>query len=149
MNRYCKCRFKLKVVFHASDILHRLWAAYADADGRTTRAAEFGLSRHHLTKIMHRLAKAGYVSTRRGAGGGAVLARPASEIRLGSVVRLLEEGQPLVECFESDGGNCSIGSGCRLKGRLRLAQAAFLADLDRSTLADIAIGPGAPTALPA
>ena len=32
-------------------------------------AGEFGLSRHHLTKIMQKLAQAGYVTTRRGSGG--------------------------------------------------------------------------------
>ena len=106
-------------------------------------AAELGLSRHHLTKIMQRLAGAGIVATRRGGGGGAVLARPAGEIRLGEVVRLLEEGQALVACFAREGGDCVIEGRCRLKGRLRSAEAAFLADLDRSTLADIALpGPG-------
>ncbi len=94
-------------------------------------AEEFALSRHHLTKIMQRLAQGGFVTTRRGAGGGAMLARPASEIRLGSIVRLLEDGQALVECFAADGGRCTIGGCCRLKARLNSAEAAFLADLDR------------------
>lgn len=102
-------------------------------------AEEFALSRHHLTKIVQRLAQGGIVTTRRGGGGGAILARPADQIRLGTVVRLLEDGQALVECFAQDGGACSIGGCCRLKVRLRGAEAAFLADLDRSTLADIAL----------
>ena len=67
-------------------------------------AAEFGLSRHHLTKIIQKLARAGYVTTRRGGGGGAMLSRPASDIRLGQVIRLLEDDQPLVECFAGPGG---------------------------------------------
>lgn len=104
-------------------------------------AEDFGLSRHHLTKIIQKLAHAGYVTTRRGGGGGAMLARPAGEIRLGSIIRLLEEGQPLVECFVAGGGDCNIDGRCRLKGRLRAAETAFLADLDRSTLADIALRP--------
>ncbi len=104
-------------------------------------AQEFGLSRHHLTKIVQKLAQAGYVATRRGSGGGAMLARPADEIRLGAIIRLLEEGQPLVECFGPDGGDCTIDGRCRLKARLRAAEASFLADLDRSTLADIALRP--------
>jgi Rrf2 family nitric oxide-sensitive transcriptional repressor len=106
-------------------------------------AEEFGLSRHHLTKIMQRLAQAGYVATRRGGGGGATLARPASEVRLGTLIGLLENGQPLVECFATGGGDCSIDGRCRLKARLRSAEAAFLADLDRSTLADVALRLGA------
>ncbi|GAB1478635.1 nitric oxide-sensing transcriptional repressor NsrR [Paracoccaceae bacterium] len=102
-------------------------------------AEEFALSRHHLTKIMATLAQAGIVATRRGGGGGAVLARPADQIRLGDVVRLLETGQPLVECFQAAGGACTVMGCCRLKARLRSAEAAFLADLDRSTLADVAL----------
>jgi Rrf2 family nitric oxide-sensitive transcriptional repressor len=104
-------------------------------------AQEFGLSRNHLAKIMQRLAQAGFVETRRGGGGGAILARPPEEIRLGAVIRLLEEGQPLVECFGADGGDCTIEGRCRLKARLRSAEAAFLAELDRSTLGDIALTP--------
>ena len=102
-------------------------------------AAEFGLSRNHLSKIMQRLARAGIVETRRGGGGGAVLARPASELRLGAVIAVLEEGQPLVACFGPEAASCSIDGQCRLKTRLRAAERAFLDDLDRSTLADIAL----------
>ena len=102
-------------------------------------AEEFGVPRNHLSKIMQRLARAGLIETRRGSGGGATLALPAEDIRLGTVVRHLEEGQALVECFAADGGACSIEERCRLKVRLRSAEQAFLADLDRSTLADIAL----------
>lgn len=102
-------------------------------------AQEFGLSRNHLSKIMQRLAQGGLVATRRGSGGGAVLAKPPRDIRLGTVIRLLEEGQALVECFAPGGSDCSITGCCRLKARLRAAEALFLADLDRSTLADVAL----------
>jgi len=116
-------------------------AAEADRAFSTADLAhEFGLKRNHLAKIMQWLAQAGYVETRRGGGGGATLARPADEIRLGALVAALEDGQPLVECFAS-GGDCSIDGRCRLKARLRSAEAAFLADLDRSTLADIVLTP--------
>ncbi len=123
----------------------RMLMRMASAPGRpfstADMAEEFGLSRNHLAKIMQRLAQAGLVETRRGGGGGAVLARPPHEIRLGAVIRLLEEGQPLVECFGADGGDCSIDGCCRLKGRLRSAEAAFVTELDRSTLQDIALSP--------
>jgi Rrf2 family nitric oxide-sensitive transcriptional repressor len=106
-------------------------------------AQELNLSRHHLAKIVQRLAAAGLIATRRGGGGGAVLARAAAEIRLGEVVRVLEQGQPLVECLAPGGGDCSLDGRCRLKMRLRSAEAAFLAALDRSTLADVALPPPA------
>ncbi len=104
-------------------------------------ADEFGISRHHLTKTMAALANAGFLTTRRGAGGGAMLARPAAQIGLGEVVRVLERDQPLVECFRVDGGACVITPQCRLKTFLFAAEAAFLDRLDHFTLADCALDP--------
>lgn len=120
-------------------MLMRLASEPGRAFSTADLAEEFGLSRNHLAKIMQHLARAGLVETRRGGGGGAVLARPADRIRLGNVINLLEEGQPLVECLSTDGGDCSIDGQCRLKARLRSAERAFLVDLNRSTLADIAL----------
>jgi len=112
-------------------------------------ADEFALSRNHLTKIMGALAQAGIIVTRRGSGGGAMLGRPADKIRLGDVVRVLESGQALVECFSAHGGDCTIIGCCRLKGRLRSAEAAFLSILDQSTLADVALPSNASASSPA
>jgi len=121
----------------------RMLMRMASAPGRAFSTAELAeeldLSRHHLTKIMQRLAQAGIVETRRGGGGGAKLAKAPGDVRLGQVIRLLEDGQPLVECLARDGGHCSLDGRCRLKAKLRAAEDAFLADLDRSTLADIAL----------
>ncbi|WP_299822300.1 Rrf2 family transcriptional regulator [uncultured Jannaschia sp.] len=105
----------------------------------TELAVEFDLSRNHLSKVMQRLSRAGIVETRRGGGGGAVLARAAAELRLGDLIALLEEGQAIVECFGSGTSHCTIKGRCRLKARLRAAERAFLSDLNRSTLADIAL----------
>lgn len=106
-------------------------------------ADEFAISRNHLTKVVRELASAGYIETWRGAAGGFRLARPAREITLGEVVRDLERDQPLVECFRLDGGSCVLTPRCRLKRRLAAARDAFLAELERTTLADCA-WPGAP-----
>ena len=122
-------------------MLMRMASAPERAFSTAELADEFQLSRNHLAKIMQSLARAGFVDTRRGGGGGAVLSRPADQIRLGAVIRSLEEGQPLVECFDSGGNACTIDRCCRLKARLRSAEAAFLADLDRSTLAEVALAP--------
>jgi Rrf2 family transcriptional regulator, nitric oxide-sensitive transcriptional repressor len=105
----------------------------------TELADEFDISRHHLAKIIQRLSQAGVVTTRRGGGGGATLAKPANKIRLGEVVRWLEEGQALVDCFMPGGGTCTIKNCCRLKSRLRLAETSFIESLNTSTLADVAL----------
>ncbi|WP_299821084.1 Rrf2 family transcriptional regulator [uncultured Jannaschia sp.] len=106
-------------------------------------ADEFGISRHHLTKTMAVLAAAGFLTTRRGAGGGAMLARPAGQIGLGAVMRVLEREQALVECFRADGGACVITPECRLKHFFAEAEEAFLARLDGYTLADCTLAPRA------
>jgi Rrf2 family nitric oxide-sensitive transcriptional repressor len=129
-------------------MLMRMASAPERAYSTAEMADEFGLSRHHLTKIMQRLAQGGIVATRRGGGGGATLACGPHEVTMGSVVRLLEGGQALVECFAATGRNCTIIGCCRLSACLRSAEAVFLADLDRSTLADIALPAGSMSQIP-
>ncbi|SMY10080.1 RrF2 family transcriptional regulator [Flavimaricola marinus] len=119
-------------------MLMRMAGAPDRAHSTAEMADEFGLSRNHLSKIMQRLSAAGVVETRRGGGGGARLAKPASDIPLGALIKLLEEDQPMVECF-STGNACTLDGSCGLKARLRVAETAFLESLDRSTLADIAL----------
>ena len=106
-------------------------------------AAEFGISRNHLAKVVRDLADNGFISTQRGAGGGFTLARPAQSITLGEVVRALEGGSALVECFREDGGDCALTPRCRLKAKLGAAREAFMRELDKTTLADCAY-PGQP-----
>ena len=100
-------------------------------------ASAFEISQHHLTKVVHFLAKAGWLATVRGKGGGLGLARPAGEINLGEVVRGTE-GLPVpAECFDSNSNHCSIARICRLQGVLREAVVAFQSVLDRYTLEDL------------
>lgn len=104
-------------------------------------ADEFRVSRNHLAKVISTLSAAGYLETRRGGGGGAVLARRAEEILLGDVVARLEADQALVECFSPGGAACTLTPHCRLKARLAGAEAAFIADLNLSSLADCVYRP--------
>lgn len=99
-------------------------------------ASQFRISRHHLTKAMAALSAAGFIKTQRGTGGGAVLAKPADQMRLGDIVAALESRSAMVECFEKDGGACVISPNCRLKSILSGAKARFIEDLNRFSLAD-------------
>jgi len=104
-------------------------------------ARELVISRNHLHKIVQSLTEAGLVRTIRGAHGGVMLARPASQINVGAVIRSREEDQALVECFRVDGGACTLLPHCRLRGLLDAAKNAFYQHLDRYTLADCLIAP--------
>ena len=101
-------------------------------------AAEFGISRNHLAKVVSNLADGGFITTQRGARGGFSLARPPQSITLGEVVRALEGPTALVECFREDGGDCVLTPRCRLKRRLAAAREAFMRELDATTLAECA-----------
>ncbi|MGA9165496.1 MAG: Rrf2 family transcriptional regulator [Thiobacillus sp.] len=100
-------------------------------------AAEHGISRHHLTRVVHQLGLKGYIETVRGKGGGFRLARRPELIRIGDVVRDMETGFELAECFRPGGSACRLLPACALKPALAEAGRAFLASLDRYTLADL------------
>jgi Rrf2 family nitric oxide-sensitive transcriptional repressor len=103
-------------------------------------ALAYGISENHLVKVVHGLGQAGFIETLRGRGGGLRLARPAEAIRVGDVVRRTEEDMALVDCFAPAHGTprgCAIGGCCRLQATLEEALRAFMAVLDRTTLADL------------
>ena len=99
-------------------------------------AQVFDLSEHHLAKVASELVRGGFVTSERGRGGGLTLARGASDITLGAVVRSLQSEKPVVSCFGTD-KSCLILPTCGLRNPLAAAQEAFFATLDRYTLADV------------
>jgi len=110
-------------------------------DRRVTLAemsTAYGISQHHLVKVVQRLVEEGLIESTRGRGGGLRLARPPGEINVGQVVRVTEPHLNLVECFDAQTNTCPIDRACGLKQVLLRAQAAFLDELERHTLADFA-----------
>jgi len=100
-------------------------------------ASAFGVSRNHLTKIVHQLGAHGYLKTIQGRHGGVRLACPPSEIVIGEVIRNFEGNFDLVDCFNQDRANCRIQPACTLKYTLANALAAFLGVLDETTVLDL------------
>lgn len=107
----------------------------------TEIAEGYGISRSHLMKIVQQLSAQGLLETTRGRGGGIRLARPASGINVGVVVRATETDFNLVECFDPATDECRLSGQCRLKGVLWQALQAYLAVLDGMTLADLMAPP--------
>jgi Rrf2 family nitric oxide-sensitive transcriptional repressor len=105
-------------------------------------ARRYDISRNHLMKVTQTLAQGRFIESTRGRNGGLRLARPATEISLGAVVRATEDGFDLVECFNPDRNHCAVTPVCGLRGPLEEALLAFLKTLDRYTLADLVADPG-------
>jgi Rrf2 family nitric oxide-sensitive transcriptional repressor len=125
-----------------TDYSLRVLIFLAAQPGRRSTIAEiaeaFEISANHLTKVVHFLGKNGWVATVRGKGGGLTLARPASTLHVGDIVRQTEGLDTPAECFEQS-GHCRIARICRLRGVLGEALDAFYEVLDRYTLEDLVV----------
>jgi Rrf2 family nitric oxide-sensitive transcriptional repressor len=95
------------------------------------------VSRHHLLKVVHRLAGAGLVATSRGRGGGVRLVRDPSEISVGEVMRVMEKDFAVVECL-GPARFCRVAGVCGARSVFSRALDAYFEVLDRATLEEIA-----------
>lgn len=128
----------MELTQHTDYGLRVLMYAASDPDRLVTMreiARVYGISMEHLRKVVHRLARHGYLSTVKGRAGGMQLGRPAETIRVGDVVELLEESMAIVDCERQP---CPLRGACALKRSLDNARHAFLAELNKVTLADLA-----------
>ena len=95
-----------------------------------------GVTKQNVFKIVHILSHAGFVSAVRGPNGGVRLARPATAIRIGDVVRAIEvtrvkvEGSKTASSNDADPGN--------INAMFDHALTAFISVLDQHTLAELA-----------
>lgn len=96
-----------------------------------------GISKNHVMKIVNDLARQGILQTKRGPGGGLRLLKSADDIRIGEVIRNTESDFHMVECFDTHRNACALTPHCKLKWVIAKATDAYLAELDKVTLADI------------
>ncbi|MEN2751177.1 Rrf2 family transcriptional regulator [Psychrobacter sp. FBL11] len=124
-------------------------------------ADSYHISKSHLTKIIHQLGQLGYIESVRGKNGGIRLAYAPKDINLGVLIKQIEPDFDLVECFATTGDSdnqkpraeglpitfiseegskpigCVITPACQLKGVFFEALTAFIAVLEKYTLADV------------
>ncbi len=101
-------------------------------------AVRHRVSKHHLMKVAQSLIHTGWVEGVRGRRGGLRLAVDPASIRIGDVVRQLEGDLNIVPCLSNEPASCVFAGACKLTGLFGRAAAAFTAELDRATLADLA-----------
>lgn len=91
----------------------------------------------YLEQIIIPLKKANVVESLRGRKGGHRLAKPASEITVGEIVALLENGSSLVDCA-SDETLCDRAEVCPVRLVWQEASEALFGVLNKVTFADLA-----------
>jgi Rrf2 family protein len=94
-----------------------------------------------LDQIVGKLRKAGFVKSVRGVNGGYMLSRPAEEITIGSLVRLLEGSLAPMGCvspeFPDPGEFCGRYQKCHTRNVWLRVMEALTVALDSITLDDV------------
>lgn len=96
------------------------------------------VSEGHLAKVLQKLTKEGLVTSARGPGGGFQLARPAGEISLYDIYRVIE-GAPEVDLCLLRDGKCPF-CGCIFGSLLGDLTRQFVGYLKNTTLEEIKRG---------
>ncbi len=98
----------------------------------------YGISKNHLTKVVHQLGRAGYLETVRGKYGGVRLLRRPEDVKLGQFIHEIEDDFTLVRCMRCDSADeCRLSGNCIARDALSSGLTAFFKVLDGYTLADM------------
>ncbi len=115
-------------------------------------AARQAIPPKFLELILGQLRQGEFVRSRRGRHGGYELARPASELTVGDVIRFVDGPVGPVKCVSTeDVSDCALYGNCAFLDMWSRAQAALTKVYDETTLEDLAnrqramSGPDGPT----
>jgi Rrf2 family nitric oxide-sensitive transcriptional repressor len=98
-------------------------------------AQQFNVPRSHLVKIVTRLNKLALITATRGRTGGLKLNANPSQLKLGNVIKELENSKSLVNCNTPP---CILKGRCRLKEALDAGLNHFYDEMNKYSLQDIA-----------
>ena len=93
-----------------------------------------------IRRLLGQLARAGLTTSQMGAGGGALLARPADSITLLDVLRAVDDARDVIPLHPSPNPRCPVGRHIQrvLETRIDAAEQALHAELARTTIAELA-----------
>lgn len=97
-----------------------------------------GLSEHYLEQLAAPLRKAGLITSVRGAQGGYVLSRPANQITIGDIIRVLEGPIGFSDCSVEGETNPDCAANCVVHGVWEKVTKQIVAVIDSITLFDLA-----------
>ena len=104
----------------------------------TELSADTGVPLPTAQKLMGQLAACGLLSSARGASGGFVLAKAASEISLADIVEAVEGPIVLTMCSDSNNHECILDAHCRVKPHIGIVGNAVRGALGSVTLTELA-----------
>ena len=118
-----------------------MYLTCADRDDLVTIteiADKFSTPRNHLTKVVNRLVKLGWVHSTRGRSGGLQLAVAPELLGIGTIIRKLESHHEPIDCNKTP---CPLFGNCRLKNLLDKGMQEYFQSMDQHTLADTVTEP--------
>ena len=130
-----KGKYGLKAMVHLAGL-------EPGAIAQVTEIAETNsISKKFLDHILTELRNAGFVYSKKGRGGGYALARPANEIRLGAIIRVLDGPLAPIACASVTAfrpcSDCNDLRACAVRLVMIEARNAVADLLDNRTLAEL------------
>jgi Rrf2 family protein len=95
-----------------------------------------GISFSYLEKIISKLEKAGLLESRKGSRGGYRLSKSPEKIKIGKIVKAVEDNTLLIKCV-GDSTNCLLAGKCSARRFWRELQQTLNKKLDSFSLADL------------
>lgn len=107
-----------------------------------TIAASVNTNASLIRRLLGQLMRAGLTTSRLGAGGGTMLAKPAERITLGDVYRAVDAGRIFALHREEPNAACPVGRNIQavLCNEIDEARRAMERRLDETTIAEMAAG---------
>ena len=130
-----KGKYGLKAMVHLAGLEPDGLAQVADI------AKTNSISKKFLDHILTELRHAGFVYSKKGRGGGYALARPANEIRVGAIIRVLDGPLAPIPCASVTAfracTDCKEPSACAVRRVMIEARNAVADLLDNRTLSEL------------
>jgi Rrf2 family protein len=130
-----KGKYGLKALIHLAGMRPGELALVTDI------ADSNNIPKKFLDAILGELRNAGFVYSKKGKGGGYTLARPASEIRVGHVIRVLDGPLAPLPCASRTSyrrcQDCDDEERCGVRSTMLDVREAIAAVLDNRTLAEM------------
>lgn len=114
---------------------------YEDGKGDSVpinEIAKYGdMPKKFLEQILLTLVRGGILKSKRGAGGGFLLARPPKDITVGEVIRLIEGPIEPIACVSDEYKGCSDVKGCILRNVWKEVTGAISIVVDNLTFEEL------------